>query len=174
MIPDLLTLVCDPNYSRESMRTPWIIGDWIYASDGAILVRYPKSELSPDEIADHRPNGRVPTRVGELFIDQQGESFPIPEILPPLVATCDVCEGRGYRFCNLGHEHDCCCDGGLALNRSPVAVGKAKFATLYLRRLRDAGFTSLCVAGPAEGATAEHDGIEVLLQPIVTKETDDD
>lgn len=109
----LLRSFCATHDVRFYLQEPLSIGEWIYATDGYVLVRVPndgrpQSTEHPAHIDFSKPLLTPCEHYAPLVLP------PAPE-LPPCeacdgtgeVGTCVECDGDGYRECDMGHEHDC-------------------------------------------------------------------
>lgn len=81
---------CDPDIMRFNLATPWLSGDWVYATDGAIMIRV-RHDLYPSA---KEPDGKVPP------CDKALE--PVAKVtkwkLPPKMRKCEHCRGVGRRL----------------------------------------------------------------------------
>lgn len=115
---------------RNALHKPWQAGDWVYATNGHMMVRVPAA-LYPG----HVPAGeKHPKNAADLFatrLAEQGEFVPMPKLGRPKrcpscsgqglfqAMRCDCCDGDGT-FMHQGYCYDCkaCNDGD-----NPVAAG---------------------------------------------------
>ena len=91
--------------SRYQLSKPWYDTGWLYASDGAVLVRVPSLPIKND-------NGMRPNNVASFFVDFQKKNTWVPALFevdgPPVgnsdtwwrTSTCECCgqtweEGEG-------------------------------------------------------------------------------
>lgn len=103
-------------------RAPFSRGDYSYATNGHIAVRVARrDDIAENEKAPKAENAfaRAATQLG----DRNGASSIAMLPTAPTkscmkcrgfgkIVNCLECEGKGYRECDLGHEHDCEeCDG---------------------------------------------------------------
>lgn len=112
-----LSAFCDPYTRRYALATPFIQGEFVYATDGRILVQTTRELCEASE-----PTGKVPNGCATIVepLDKVRDwDFP-----PPIVACekckgcgatfgiCDVCNGLGY-LVNGTNEFVPCgeCDG---------------------------------------------------------------
>lgn len=117
---------CCPENVRPDMSTPWIHGDFVYATDGEMIVRSPATpEIRAASSAVPARNKRIkgPQEV-YLGVEYRTEplTLPPPESLEQCVECggtgqvparkCLKCMGLGVIDCNLGHKHCCHVCGG--------------------------------------------------------------
>src|SRR4051812_4704973 len=95
---------------RYDMTTPYKIGDWVYATNGKMIVRVPAADFPAVAAREKVPN---PASLG--FWDLPRDHLvAVPDFLPFRIEDCAACDGHGGCLC--GCEK---CDGvcGLCAGR---------------------------------------------------------
>ncbi|MFM7024707.1 MAG: hypothetical protein ACKOWC_01415 [Limnohabitans sp.] len=82
--------------TREYLRAPFKAGEWVYATNGHMAVRFP-AEKFPDiaEVAD--PEAKAPKVIGGLFsraLEKAGDAFMVMPKMAKLT-PCLYCDGKG-------------------------------------------------------------------------------
>lgn len=159
---DLLKqFVAGANESREFLRQSILRDDWVYATDGSIVVRVPRAD-GIDAIESD-----LPKRLSEIFDNPRGETFvdipdlPLAEPCMPchgsgVVYKCQDCDGNGW-FDRNGQNYACkscggygqtgdggetdkvpcsACNGTRIFLNQRVAVGNILFARHYLEKIK--------------------------------------
>lgn len=147
---------------RDYLRTPFLLGEFVYATNGHVAVRVPRDGLDYKEIE----NGKV-REIGDLFAKSTRDTWTdiptLPERIPckhcngsAVQVECDDCDGNG-EFDHGMHTYECqkcrgsgqvtgrvgkqqpCnnCDGTGAKSNQPVAVGEASYDRRYLAKIID-------------------------------------
>ena len=86
---DLLKSFCFEGLGRDQLKEPWSVGDYSYASNGAMGVRIPKV----DGLTGNGPNLEklIVTAISEI-----AEMLPFNIALaPPMFQNCATCNGTG-------------------------------------------------------------------------------
>lgn len=119
---------CAGDDGRFSLARPWRDGGFVYATNGAIVVRVPVTSLGPDVDRNVLEPGerRVPMELASYFTGTfQDDPFDLPDVGPAdrrclfcegagtiKEKTCTSCHGGGCCTCDCNHRHACgCCDG---------------------------------------------------------------
>ena len=176
---------------REYLRSPFLLGDYVYASNVAMAVRVPKD--SAPEVTS--PPGKQ-RDIAKLFDDARRSDFvPIPTLpeaqrcftchgIGIVGDTCQVCDGDG-EFEYGHHIYECkdCGGTGKMLNeasndscdtcggtgqrpRQSVRIGEALYARWLLAEIIDLPGIRVSPAGPGDAAYFVFDGGEGLLMPM--------
>jgi len=162
---------CGDDSGRHTLSNPWVRDGVRYATDGRILVWQKCNE--PDTPDINPPNAELLIR--DLVGKGKHESEPvtIPEFdFPPLMKTCDNCNGRGLcDKCECETEHECgACDGSgeVARSRVPIQLAdKYRVMDLYLDCLRRHGATVYLPTHKARPAYFTIDGgIKGVVMPV--------
>lgn len=91
MVELLKRFVAGRDDIREYMRAPFVQGEWIYATNGHIAVRVPKTEgIEAEESAK-------PAKIGDLFEKNKRDTFIEIPALPPR-EKCPTCNGSGIGY----------------------------------------------------------------------------
>lgn len=168
--------------ARYGTHLPFVQDGYVVATNGRILVRTPATmPLLPawTEVATETVEGRrrvprcaavwpTPDRLAEVAAIMLGDLAKIPATAP-----CDRCGGKGYRECDIGHEHDCdSCDGaGHQKVQVPVDVGRLKFRSDFLRILVRAGVREIQLPTTPDRPGYFHGpGFDGLLVPLMKTE----
>lgn len=116
-----------PDASREHLRQPFLLGDWVVASNGHICVRMPCAGI---EAAPLPPDNKLHDTIPKLFDKwlTAGVYQPFPTLDD--LTDCSHCNGKGVlrarkctacvdgNFVHDGHVYDCrSCEG------EPVEAG---------------------------------------------------
>lgn len=172
---------------RYSSKVPWISDGWVYATDGRIVVRMPRTRFSPDLIAKIRLASR--NRLLPVGSDLDwGESYatnPIELPDPKLPddqkgpIECAACNGQG-EILSVDHESVRICrqcdrtgwaegDGHSRWFRA-LACGPVLLSAVFVHLLRRNGIGCVfardiedCLGLPV--AFVDADGVEGLLMP---------
>lgn len=136
--------------ARYDLSTPWIEGDWVYASNGRLAVRTATDMVDDDTLealieaeANHSGPNRV-AAIGKFFLISY-ELRPEPTAIPDFQARpdrCESCGGNGICFAMQCED----CDGkgfviahkrfeiapGYWLNRAYLDVVRRHGARLWL------------------------------------------
>ena len=119
-----LSKFCDETTCRYDLGSPWRVGEWIYATDGRILVRldYEESYVLGDDV--DRPS------IVEGMLDTLPREWGVlPEISPPYADGLE----DDFRY---WHECPHCGHAGLRISRDSffarVKCGARDFARGYL------------------------------------------
>ena len=185
LIQTVFNRICIESYERL---LPWFENGIVYITDGRIAVTFDCDEppegimcrVYDSQMRDWRcrDTGFVRPSPPRNF-DQQisyacrfQEYVAFPEIVKPedsderwqIEQACDICDGKQWVTCNMGHEHDCeecedgietvyCDEGG-----APVEVGEAKFQTRLLWHASQLPNVRLCTPKPSQGLQSEATG----------------
>lgn len=126
----LLPFVSDDE-DRQPLMTPFWKGGYAYATDGRCAIRVACDENPwPDDILA-RPN------VEALFVGfkASGEVFTPTECVST-EEDCEVCNGMGEVYCNMGHLHECDhCDDGVRHSWSSLHYGAKILNGKYVSRI---------------------------------------
>lgn len=123
-LPAIFRDCVDPEHRRYSVGLPFVRGEWVYATDGCIVVR---TRATPEVVALLPPGDRrVPE--AEAIFDNATEYAPEPVEFaveqPAKCGTCDgkrrlperecdECDGEGEMTClHCGYAHACPDCGG--------------------------------------------------------------
>lgn len=94
----------DPDMARYDLSTPWIVGDFVYATDARILVRSP---VTPELFAAYFIGEAKRPDVSSLWGPYEKQPLVLPSV--ESVALCEICKGRGkqgpYQCSECGHTH---------------------------------------------------------------------
>lgn len=171
-LPPIFAACVAEESGRYAIDRPFIVGEFVYATNGAILVRGPKS-LVTGELPPFPEGFRVP-HVEDPGLGWYAEFLPdplpiasLPDPLPD--CECKPCNGTGLAECDMGHEHDCPECGGVGsykINRAVEFDG----ATLNEKYLRPLLASNARVHARADGGRGPvrffiDGGIEGLLMP---------
>ena len=189
----LQRFVATPSESREFLRNPILRDDWVYATDGSILIRVPRVEDIDAAESD------LPKRLAEIFDNPRGETFVDLPDLPPAEA-CTPCHGSGIAYkCKAckgagwldrgGEDYDCkscvgsgqtgegdetdkvpcsACNGTRIFLNQRVTVGNIFFARRYLEKIKS--LPEVRFATPPDNTIPAYfsfDGGEGLLMPMI-------
>jgi hypothetical protein len=106
-VSEILNLCCSTDPYRRNIHRPWRAGEWVYATDGHVLVRVPVG-LAPEvgpwvcpenatKLEDRPPNAPGLDRYLEYA---PAAWLPMPSLPAQKMETCDICEGLGrYVIC---------------------------------------------------------------------------
>jgi hypothetical protein len=185
---------CTADVSKVDLSTPWISGDYVYATDGRIMARVPLDAIGAETAEAIRSVGGGPRPPGgRLFREHGVAADPAPLVVPdvgPFVRDCTACAGSGGEItgpcddCDGSGEHDCGSCGGTGVNGSCVACGGdgkptypsaalsdgQKIGGYYLAMIRHFGGTIYQTAGDDPGRPFRFKAglAEGLLMPVVT------
>lgn len=119
-IDDLLKLFVGRDDFRPVMKTPSLIGEFVYATDAHCIIKVPVKNLDeiykevpkfPDceWVIKEAPLLAEPLLIKAHLLDETLSSMPLVDEFQ----QCPYCDGEGERECDLGHMHDCeqCKDG---------------------------------------------------------------
>lgn len=155
----LALFVANEHDPRAFMRRPILRGDWIYATNGHVVVRIPKQ----DGIEAHETDS-IP-KMPAIFDDNQREDVAkLPRL--PVAEKCYACDGTGHKFkcqdcdgegefdygrhtytckeCNGSGQVDngeeeykqpCCNCGGTGDAQQPVQIDNQQFDRRYLEKI---------------------------------------
>ena len=87
----LLRFVAKVSETREYMRSPVLKGEFVYATNGHIVIRVPY-----DPVIDHIESDKL-DNFPALFVERQHDAFiDLPEL--PAAEQCNVCLGSGQAY----------------------------------------------------------------------------
>jgi len=98
-LPELLLQCTEPQFHgrKYQIDLPWVLGNFVYATDGRIIARMPIKGLKKPLVQFLRdmttrcvPNA-LPVYVGEF----EDKPTKLPKIEDPRI-ECDTCNGKGY------------------------------------------------------------------------------
>ena len=173
MIPQVMKKCCGKKGIRHDLSQVWRSGDYLYATNGAILAR---CKAGPTH-KGLEPNGNVPNV--EAFVRPERPKWVrLPTDVPPAWFKCPVCEGTGgpvaCRQCDgsgrekcfecgakskcescggKGHEAKCDqCNGERRIRNEDdsVIIGGERFRPWILEILTEAGVKSVHIEHPTE------------------------
>lgn len=133
---DLQQFCAGPDENRPALEQPWREGDYVYASNGKVLLR-----VLADDFSAVKERTGTPKMGTWDFDGIRGwqEWMTIPAVLPePRTAECGACYGAGEHACEkCGTNHDCgkCKGKGTREIAIPVEIGTAKIDAKQLRLL---------------------------------------
>ncbi len=94
------------------------------------------------------------------------EAFDIPELHGVEKVKCSSCNGLGYSTCNLGHNHDCDCDGGTNEKWPTKDIGSACFSERYLSKIKRLPSLKFFPTSANSAALFTFDNCQGLLMPM--------
>lgn len=161
---DLQSFCCKAD-EREFTQRPFRVGDWVFATTGAILVRVPAS-AAPD--VGPLDRGHVPTNCAALVEKWEHQPAQAVGHVPPLkpLTKCQACSGTGWFGSSDDDDRDPCrrC-GGLGHDRSAVDIAGIPFENVYLHKIAAPPNVTLRVHGPSDPMVFTFDGGVGLLMP---------
>lgn len=97
---------CDGK-SRQ-LRRPFVINGMLYATSGNLCVRTKFDGQIEDQPENH-PNPESLYQIHLEFTTKPTTGVAIPEQIGEAFteSTCHLCDGKGLRRCDLGHDHEC-------------------------------------------------------------------
>ena len=121
---------------RDQLEMPWRDGDYVYASNGQIILR-----VRADVFPIIQPRDRAPKMSSWDFdeITRWKEWSKIPEELPDAkTEPCPTCQGSTHHFCgDCETVHDCgkCKGKGIKTTPAGVRIGAATIDSRPLKVL---------------------------------------
>lgn len=161
---DLQSFCCKAD-DREFTQRPFRVGDWVFATTGAILVRVP-AESAPDVAPMEQV--RVPTNCAALVEKWEHQPAQAVGYVPPLqpLTECRACSGTGWIEGPASTDRDpctyCC---GLGHGTSAVEIAGIPFENVYLHKIAALPNVTLRVHGPSDPMVFTFDGGVGLLMP---------
>jgi len=101
---DLMRFCANENDPREHLRAPWRHGQWVYSTNGHVLIRVPAAQY-PGHVVSTDKHPDVAAKFAKHLDGQTGEFSAMPPIDEP--EACFFCYGKGH-VCAVKCEH---CDG---------------------------------------------------------------
>lgn len=148
---------------RSYLQRPWRDGEWVYATNGHMIVRVP-AEAAPDAEARTASQPKNPPDMFRVALDQEGEFL----LMPPLPAdiVCSFCNGGGAD--DDGDECPECFGTKHAFTF--FALGDAGYSLHYLHRLAVLPQARIRTHGTKAPAAVIFDGGQALVMPMRAKE----
>lgn len=156
--------------ARYPIHKPWVANGYKYASNGWICVRQKCDEPATE--------GTWPD-AASLFNRPRATWSETPLTIPdikPKTEECSWCNGKGYRTCDLDHEHECgnCNDTGMittweVLDFAPGFALAGKYAAIAFHY----GFTVYPPVSPDKSTPlygSRPDGTEAVFMPLSVEE----
>lgn len=158
---DLQSFCCKVD-EREFTQRPFRVGDWVFATTGAILVRVP-AESAPDVAP--LAQVRVPPNCAALVKKWEHQPAWAVGHVPPLrpLAKCAACGGSGWYDESDGDP--CLWCYGLGYDRCKVDIAGIPFENVYLHKIAPLPNVLLRVHGPTDPMVFTFDGGVGLLMP---------
>src|SRR4030067_3354994 len=115
---------------REELRSPFLPGDYIYATDSCIAIRIPKFDGADFQVCDEK----FP-KLESLFSDNYRDEFvPLPAL--PKQIICGTCNGSGTEMDEEdGELMGCFSCSGNGHQLEIIDVGITKFKNYYLQKI---------------------------------------
>ena len=79
------------NAGKSSMRLPYSIGEYTYATNGHIFIKVPRITEFPE-------NPKAPDPEKIEYLESPKEWYPVKDIKTPKPIDCDNCGGKGRNF----------------------------------------------------------------------------
>jgi hypothetical protein len=107
-VSEILSLCCSTDPYKRHQHRPWRVGEWVYATDGHVLVRV-SAEFAPEVGPFVAPV--EPARWEETAPDCEAllaaaahdpsDVLPMPDLPPIRMVKCNTCDGMGrYKVCD--------------------------------------------------------------------------
>lgn len=125
-----LNKFCAEAWDRESISQPFRTGEYVFATDGRICLRFNANVYSLIGPRDGTPTAESLEKLD--WRHNEVQSWGSVETLFPL---CKSCNGVGKHKCSCGHKHNCpkCSGNGRIGIKGDFKIGAAKIAERYLR-----------------------------------------
>lgn len=165
---DLQSFCANQWETRSYLQRPWRDGEWVYATNGHMIVRVPFA--SAPEVEPRAPN--QPKNPPDMFRKWLGAETGDFLLMPPLPddAKCVMCDGTGEWKFHPDEDADECphCFG---TKHAFVAfeLGDAEFNQHYLHQLAAIPQCRIRTHGDKNPAAAIFDGGQALLMPMRKK-----
>lgn len=173
-----LSPFCDPHGERYSLKKPFLSGgDFVYATDGRILVRT-TLDVCPADL----PTGKVPNNPHEIVepIEKVRDWEPLPAIVDCekcggvglALHVCDICKGIGSLVVDDNFIRVCGECVGVATYTYPcgceVRFGQSNYAQWYMNLIRELPEVRIgnVASGPERPLYFKFDGGVGCLMPL--------
>lgn len=151
---------------RTYLQRPWRDGEWVYATNGHMMVRVP-ADAAPDAAvrAANQPNN-PPDMFRKMLDDHQGEFLVMPPL--PAETACDSCGGSGT-FGLDDEKEECATCLGTKHAFTRFALGDVGFNLHYLHQLAGLPQCRIRTHGDKQPAAVVFDGGHALVMPMVVR-----
>jgi hypothetical protein len=173
----------DETSKKHDLTLPFVIGEYVYATDGRIGVRKRVTHEVDSLLVRIERKGLFPRLIVEMFDEPfASEGTPIPDLSTlPRCATCDGCGKVHGLYCdNCGDfmphpavtsECQDCCGSGIAgaANNGLILADHVDISYRFLKIIRDAGgVIHLPINGENKYRTMFRcpDGTEGIVMPL--------
>ena len=137
---------CATENSRYAIKTPWVHGGYLWATDGHVCVRAKVEDA--DDVSEYKfPDATVLTWSRDKY---SATATELPKATKSPWVLCEECGGDGIcTHCGDGKCTACEGEGGEFRNNA-IKVGGALLAERYINLLRSRGVTEIFepVVGP--------------------------
>ena len=151
---------------RSYLQRPWRDGEWVYATNGHMIVRVP-AESAPDVEARTSAQPKNPPDMFRVALEQEGEFLlmpPLPEDVP-----CPTCAGTGEIDEGIYGTDECPSCFATKHTFTYFELGDSGFNLHYLRLLSALPQVRIRTQGTKTAAALIFDGGQALLMPMRAK-----